>query len=156
MLFIFQFLPTTLTLDPGSTRPPPLLSESDLLSCMDKVPTFATYLFKVTKIYILHHDFNTGSILFPYICWLCLSLGWYWYWCYNAWSYKKVAWPEICNQRSKHSLFSDKPCNLSLKLIHFFRFILKYKNYHLQENRSIVVKSWKLFYWCNLFEIKFS
>ncbi|KMZ73897.1 DNA topoisomerase [Zostera marina] len=31
-----QFLPTTLTLDPGSTRPPPLLSESDLLSCMDK------------------------------------------------------------------------------------------------------------------------
>ncbi|CAA6667245.1 unnamed protein product [Spirodela intermedia] len=31
-----QFLPTTLTLDSGVTRPPPLLSESDLLSCMDK------------------------------------------------------------------------------------------------------------------------
>ncbi|KAK8951975.1 hypothetical protein KSP39_PZI003183 [Platanthera zijinensis] len=31
-----QFIPTTLTLDPGMTRPPPLLSESDLLSCMDK------------------------------------------------------------------------------------------------------------------------
>ncbi|GMH10402.1 hypothetical protein Nepgr_012243 [Nepenthes gracilis] len=31
-----QFIPTTLTLDSGVTRPPPLLSESDLLSCMDK------------------------------------------------------------------------------------------------------------------------
>ncbi|CAJ2641484.1 unnamed protein product [Trifolium pratense] len=31
-----QFIPTTLTLDPGVTRPPPLLSEADLLSCMDK------------------------------------------------------------------------------------------------------------------------
>ncbi|XP_058092918.1 DNA topoisomerase 3-alpha isoform X2 [Magnolia sinica] len=31
-----QFVPTTLTLDSGVTRPPPLLSESDLLSCMDK------------------------------------------------------------------------------------------------------------------------
>ncbi|XP_048233865.1 DNA topoisomerase 3-alpha isoform X8 [Ricinus communis] len=31
-----QFMPTTLTLDSGVTRPPPLLSESDLLSCMDK------------------------------------------------------------------------------------------------------------------------
>lgn len=32
-----QFTPTTLTLDSGVTRPPPLLSEADLLSCMDKV-----------------------------------------------------------------------------------------------------------------------
>jgi hypothetical protein len=32
-----QFVPTTLTLDSGVTRPPPLLSEADLLSCMDKV-----------------------------------------------------------------------------------------------------------------------
>ncbi|XP_047970026.1 DNA topoisomerase 3-alpha isoform X1 [Salvia hispanica] len=31
-----QFIPTTLTLDSGVTRPPPLLSEADLLSCMDK------------------------------------------------------------------------------------------------------------------------
>ncbi|XP_043689886.1 DNA topoisomerase 3-alpha isoform X2 [Telopea speciosissima] len=31
-----QFNPTTLTLDPGVTRPPPLLSEADLLTCMDK------------------------------------------------------------------------------------------------------------------------
>lgn len=31
-----QFTPTTLTLDSGVTRPPPLLSEADLLSCMDK------------------------------------------------------------------------------------------------------------------------
>ncbi|XP_059432017.1 DNA topoisomerase 3-alpha isoform X2 [Corylus avellana] len=31
-----QFIPTSLTLDSGVTRPPPLLSEADLLSCMDK------------------------------------------------------------------------------------------------------------------------
>ncbi|KAK7353702.1 hypothetical protein VNO80_19153 [Phaseolus coccineus] len=31
-----QFIPTTLILDSGVTRPPPLLSEADLLSCMDK------------------------------------------------------------------------------------------------------------------------
>ncbi|XP_019200561.1 PREDICTED: DNA topoisomerase 3-alpha isoform X3 [Ipomoea nil] len=31
-----QFTPTTLTLDSGVTRPPPPLSEADLLSCMDK------------------------------------------------------------------------------------------------------------------------
>ncbi|XP_072978539.1 DNA topoisomerase 3-alpha [Typha angustifolia] len=31
-----QFIPTTMTLDSGVTRPPPLLSESDLLSRMDK------------------------------------------------------------------------------------------------------------------------
>ncbi|KAK6117539.1 hypothetical protein DH2020_048718 [Rehmannia glutinosa] len=31
-----HFTPTTLTLDAGVTRPPPLLSEADLLSCMDK------------------------------------------------------------------------------------------------------------------------
>ncbi|KAK4754207.1 hypothetical protein SAY87_002311 [Trapa incisa] len=31
-----HFVPTTLTLDSGVTRPPPLLSEADLLSCMDK------------------------------------------------------------------------------------------------------------------------
>ncbi|PIM98077.1 DNA topoisomerase [Handroanthus impetiginosus] len=31
-----QFTPTTLALDSGVTRPPPLLSEADLLSCMDK------------------------------------------------------------------------------------------------------------------------
>ncbi|XP_077229660.1 topoisomerase 3alpha isoform X2 [Tasmannia lanceolata] len=35
-LFGQQFTPTALTLDSGVTRPPPLLSESDLLSCMDK------------------------------------------------------------------------------------------------------------------------
>lgn len=31
-----QFVPTTLTLDSGVTRPPPLLTEADLLNCMDK------------------------------------------------------------------------------------------------------------------------
>ncbi|KVI00499.1 hypothetical protein Ccrd_021255 [Cynara cardunculus var. scolymus] len=31
-----QFTPTSLTLDSGTTRPPPLLSEADLLDCMDK------------------------------------------------------------------------------------------------------------------------
>ncbi|KAK9110282.1 hypothetical protein Sjap_018342 [Stephania japonica] len=31
-----QFTPTVLTLDCGVTRPPPLLSEADLLNCMDK------------------------------------------------------------------------------------------------------------------------
>ncbi|XP_007048480.2 PREDICTED: DNA topoisomerase 3-alpha isoform X2 [Theobroma cacao] len=31
-----QFIPASLTLDTGVTRPPPLLSEADLLSCMDK------------------------------------------------------------------------------------------------------------------------
>ncbi|KAJ3673895.1 hypothetical protein LUZ60_005887 [Juncus effusus] len=31
-----QFIATALTLDSGVTRPPPLLSEADLLSCMDK------------------------------------------------------------------------------------------------------------------------
>ncbi|XP_040371096.1 DNA topoisomerase 3-alpha isoform X3 [Rosa chinensis] len=33
---ILAFIPTTLTLDSGVTRPPPLLSEADLLGCMDK------------------------------------------------------------------------------------------------------------------------
>ncbi|XP_021641234.1 DNA topoisomerase 3-alpha isoform X3 [Hevea brasiliensis] len=33
---ILVFIPTTLTLDSGVTRPPPLLSEADLLGCMDK------------------------------------------------------------------------------------------------------------------------
>ncbi|KAL0691999.1 hypothetical protein Bca4012_059179 [Brassica carinata] len=32
-----QFIPTRLTLDSAVTRPPPLLCEADLLSCMDKV-----------------------------------------------------------------------------------------------------------------------
>lgn len=35
--YLLQFTPTALTLDAGVTRPPPLLSEADLLSCMDKV-----------------------------------------------------------------------------------------------------------------------
>ncbi|GMP26631.1 hypothetical protein CsSME_00002997 [Camellia sinensis var. sinensis] len=35
-LVILQFIPTTLTLDSGVTRPPSLLSEADLLNCMDK------------------------------------------------------------------------------------------------------------------------
>lgn len=34
---IVQFIPTRLTLDSAVTRPPPLLCEADLLSCMDKV-----------------------------------------------------------------------------------------------------------------------
>ncbi|WZY79695.1 hypothetical protein YC2023_026079 [Brassica napus] len=35
-LGIVQFIPTRLTLDSAVTRPPPLLCEADLLSCMDK------------------------------------------------------------------------------------------------------------------------
>lgn len=34
---MLQFIPMTLTLDSGVTRPPPLLSEADLMECMDKV-----------------------------------------------------------------------------------------------------------------------
>lgn len=44
----FQFVPTALTLDSGVTRPPPLLSESDLLSCMDKVEIIPTLKFPFT------------------------------------------------------------------------------------------------------------
>uniref|UniRef100_A0A453IUG3 DNA topoisomerase n=1 Tax=Aegilops tauschii subsp. strangulata TaxID=200361 RepID=A0A453IUG3_AEGTS len=33
---VLAFVPTSLTLDSGVTRPPPLLAEADLLSCMDK------------------------------------------------------------------------------------------------------------------------
>lgn len=36
VLFILQFNPTKLTLESGVTRPPPLLSEADLLSYMDR------------------------------------------------------------------------------------------------------------------------
>ncbi|KAH7665841.1 DNA topoisomerase III protein [Dioscorea alata] len=59
-----QFLPTTLTLDSGVTRPPPLLSESDLLSCMDKaaIGTDATMHDHIKKCLDRHYatkDSNT-------------------------------------------------------------------------------------------------
>ncbi|KAJ0981608.1 hypothetical protein J5N97_009863 [Dioscorea zingiberensis] len=59
-----QFLPTSLTLDSGVTRPPPLLSESDLLSCMDKagIGTDATMHDHIKKCLDRHYatkDSNT-------------------------------------------------------------------------------------------------
>ncbi|XP_052196823.1 DNA topoisomerase 3-alpha [Diospyros lotus] len=48
-----QFIPTTLTLDSGVTRPPPLLSEADLLNCMDKagIGTDATMHDHIKKLF---------------------------------------------------------------------------------------------------------
>ncbi|XP_028549631.1 DNA topoisomerase 3-alpha isoform X2 [Dendrobium catenatum] len=59
-----QFIPTILTLDSGVTRPPPLLSESDLLSCMDKagIGTDATMHDHIKKLLDRHYatkDANT-------------------------------------------------------------------------------------------------
>lgn len=42
LMLLPQFVPTALTLDSGITRPPPLLSEADLLNCMDKVENSTT------------------------------------------------------------------------------------------------------------------
>lgn len=51
---MLQFIPATLTLDSGVTRPPPLLSEADLLSCMDKVRRleFQLFLFWLCTLYV--------------------------------------------------------------------------------------------------------
>ncbi|XP_042417323.1 DNA topoisomerase 3-alpha-like [Zingiber officinale] len=59
-----QFVPTSLTLDSGVTRPPPLLSEADLLSCMDKagIGTDATMHEHIKKLLDRHYatkDSNT-------------------------------------------------------------------------------------------------
>lgn len=59
-----QFIPTTLTLDSGVTRPPPLLSEADLLSCMDKagIGTDATmhdHIKKLLDRFYVTKDANT-------------------------------------------------------------------------------------------------
>ncbi|KAJ1298658.1 hypothetical protein BS78_01G470500 [Paspalum vaginatum] len=59
-----QFVPTTLTLDSGVTRPPPLLTEADLLSCMDKagIGTDATmhdHIKKLLDRYYATKDENT-------------------------------------------------------------------------------------------------
>ncbi|KAI4326150.1 hypothetical protein MLD38_031490 [Melastoma candidum] len=59
-----QFIPTTLTLDSGVTRPPPLLSEADLLNCMDKagIGTDATmhdHIKKLLDRYYATKDQNT-------------------------------------------------------------------------------------------------
>ncbi|WOH07973.1 hypothetical protein DCAR_0727408 [Daucus carota subsp. sativus] len=59
-----QFTPTTLTLDSGVTRPPPLLSEADLMECMDKagIGTDATmhdHIQKLLDRYYATKDMNT-------------------------------------------------------------------------------------------------
>lgn len=59
-----QFIPTSLTLDTGVTRPPPLLSEADLLSCMDKagIGTDATmhdHIKKLLDRFYATKDLNT-------------------------------------------------------------------------------------------------
>ncbi|KAJ6737281.1 DNA TOPOISOMERASE 3-ALPHA [Salix viminalis] len=59
-----QFIPTTLSLDSGVTRPPPLLSEADLLSCMDKagIGTDATmhdHIKKLLDRFYVTKDANT-------------------------------------------------------------------------------------------------
>lgn len=59
-----QFIPTSLTLDSGVTRPPPLLSEADLLSCMDKegIGTDATmhdHIKKLLDRFYATKDLNT-------------------------------------------------------------------------------------------------
>ncbi|CAL1379749.1 unnamed protein product [Linum trigynum] len=59
-----QFIPTTLTLDSGITRPPPLLSEADLLGCMDKagIGTDATmhdHIKKLLDRFYVTKDANT-------------------------------------------------------------------------------------------------
>ncbi|KAJ6413692.1 hypothetical protein OIU84_006490 [Salix udensis] len=59
-----QLIPTTLTLDSGITRPPPLLSEADLLSCMDKagIGTDATmhdHIKKLLDRFYVTKDANT-------------------------------------------------------------------------------------------------
>ncbi|XP_065876649.1 DNA topoisomerase 3-alpha isoform X1 [Euphorbia lathyris] len=59
-----QFIPTALTLDSGVTRPPPLLSEADLLGCMDKagIGTDATmhdHIKKLLDRFYVEKDANT-------------------------------------------------------------------------------------------------
>ncbi|PSS30207.1 DNA topoisomerase [Actinidia chinensis var. chinensis] len=59
-----QFVPTTLTLDSGVTRPPPLLSEAGLLTCMDKagIGTDATmhdHIKKLLDRFYVTKDSNT-------------------------------------------------------------------------------------------------
>ncbi|CAN6459252.1 unnamed protein product [Victoria cruziana] len=61
-----QFLPTTLTLDSGVTRPPPLLSESDLLGCMDKagIGTDATMHDHIKKLLDRYYAVKDSSTRF--------------------------------------------------------------------------------------------
>ncbi|KAF5960284.1 hypothetical protein HYC85_001493 [Camellia sinensis] len=59
-----QFIPTTLTLDSGVTRPPSLLSETDLLNCMDKAgigadATMHDHIKKLLDRFYATKDFNT-------------------------------------------------------------------------------------------------
>lgn len=58
----FQFTPTALTLDSGVTRPPPLLSEADLLSCMDKVRNLC-FLVEHTCSHLLKLVENCNQVL---------------------------------------------------------------------------------------------
>ncbi|XP_028115601.1 DNA topoisomerase 3-alpha-like [Camellia sinensis] len=58
------FIPTTLTLDSGVTRPPSLLSETDLLNCMDKAgigadATMHDHIKKLLDRFYATKDFNT-------------------------------------------------------------------------------------------------
>ncbi|MFS7906714.1 putative DNA topoisomerase [Helianthus anomalus] len=62
-----QFTPTSLTLESGITRPPPLLSESDLLDCMDKagIGTDATMHDHIKKLTDRFYAIKEGSHFKP-------------------------------------------------------------------------------------------
>lgn len=75
---ILQFIPTTLTLDSGVTRPPPLLSEADLLNCMDKVK-------KIIANFIFQSNF----------------------WIYDHWSWVSTAVDVCCNSMSHYLITSS-------------------------------------------------
>lgn len=59
-----QFVPTSLTLDSGVTRPPPLLSEADLLSCMDKVSANSVRILTFVFLVDLHTCLHKSCVLF--------------------------------------------------------------------------------------------
>ncbi|GKB11849.1 DNA topoisomerase 3-alpha isoform X1 [Tanacetum coccineum] len=62
-----QFTPTSMTLESGVTRPPPLLSESDLLDCMDKagIGTDATMHDHIKKLTDRFYATKEGSQFKP-------------------------------------------------------------------------------------------
>lgn len=120
-----QFVPTTLTLDSGVTRPPPLLSEADLLSCMDKVSTLWIYLFSnfLMQLYwflLLCSCVYLVCIItyfkYSFLTFLFDLLGGHWHRCNDAWSHKKAAGSILCNQGLKHAFLTNQSCNFSLAI----------------------------------------
>ena len=77
---MLQFIPTALTLDSGVTRPPPLLSEADLLSCMDKVRKLEFQLFLLWHLALYASSLFSHNCILNCILSVCLFLqGWDWY-----------------------------------------------------------------------------